>query len=271
MCRPSWRAAPPSRGRQWLSPAHAREASRVDGPGWVDVPHTRLRRAIAQRLGESKRDIPHFYVRRSVRIDELLDLRARLNAAGDVKVSVNDMVLRAVALAHQQVPDANVIWTDDAMRQFDSVDMSVAIASPNGLVTPVLRGVESLSLGQISGQVRTFVEQASSGRLQQRDLEGGSISVTNLGMFGVDEFAAIINPPQSAILAVGAGRVAAVVEDVDGERRVASATLMNLTFRWTTARSTVPWRRTGSTPWSRSSSHRSGWSCDRGEDRCYVA
>lgn len=184
----------------------------TDGP-WTDVPHTRLRRAIARRLTESKQDVPHFYVRRSVTLDPLLALRAHLVESTGTKVSVNDFLIRAIAVAHQQVPDANVIWTDKAMRRFDHVDVSVAIASERGLVTPVLRSVETTSITAISRQVRSFVEQADAGTLQQRDLEGGSITISNLGMYGVDEFSAIINPPQSAILAVGAGRPAAVVED----------------------------------------------------------
>jgi pyruvate dehydrogenase E2 component (dihydrolipoamide acetyltransferase) len=180
---------------------------------WTDVPHTRLRRAIARRLTESKQDVPHFYVRRSVTLDPLLELRTQLVESTGTRVSVNDFLVRAIAAAHQQVPEANVIWTDEAVRRFDHVDISVAIASERGLVTPVLRNVETSSLSAISRQVKAFVEQANAGTLQQRDLEGGSITISNLGMFGVDEFSAIINPPQSAILAVGAGRPTAVVED----------------------------------------------------------
>jgi pyruvate dehydrogenase E2 component (dihydrolipoamide acetyltransferase) len=184
----------------------------TDGP-WTDVPHSRLRRAIARRLTESKQDVPHFYVRRSVTLDPLLELRRQLVESTGTKVSVNDFLIKAIAAAHQQVPEANVIWTDEAMRRFDHVDISVAIASGRGLVTPVLRHVETSSLSAISRQVKAFVEQADAGTLQQRDLEGGSITLSNLGMYGVDEFSAIINPPQSAILAVGAGRPTAVVED----------------------------------------------------------
>ncbi len=180
---------------------------------WTEVPHTRLRRAVASRLTQSKQDIPHFYVKRTAVIDDLLTLRAQLNEHSPVKISVNDFIIRAVAVAHRAAPKANVIWTDEAMREFDSVDISVAIASERGLVTPVLRGVETSSLSAISTSVKSFVEQANSGRLQQRDLEGGSISVTNLGMFGVDEFSAIINQPQSAILAIGAGVPTARVVD----------------------------------------------------------
>lgn len=180
---------------------------------WTDVPHSRLRRAIARRLTESKQDVPHFYVRRSVTLDPLLELRTQLVGSTGTKVSVNDFLVRAIAAAHQQVPDANVIWTDEAIRRFDHVDVSVAIASERGLVTPVLRNVETSSVSAISRQVKAYVEQANAGTLQQRDLEGGSITLSNLGMYGVDEFSAIINPPQSAILAVGAGRPTPVVED----------------------------------------------------------
>lgn len=188
--------------------------------GYTDIPHTRLRRAIANRLTQSKQSIPHFYVKRTARIDALLDLRAQVNAVSDYKISVNDLVIRAVAAAHVQVPKANVIWTDDAIRQFDSVDIAVAIAGERGLVTPVLRSVEATSLSGIARSVKEFVQLANDGKLQQRDLEGGSISVTNLGMYGVEEFSAIINPPHAAILAVGAGKSAPTV--VDGALEVAT-------------------------------------------------
>lgn len=191
---------------------------------WTEVPHTRLRRTVASRLTQSKQDIPHFYVKRTAVIDDLVALRSQLNEHSTVKISVNDFIIRAVAVAHRSVPKANVIWTDAAMREFDSVDISVAIASERGLVTPVLRAVETRSLSAISTSVKSFVEQANSGRLQQKDLEGGSISVTNLGMFGVDEFSAIINPPQSAILAIGAAAPAARV--IDGV--VTAATTVSL-------------------------------------------
>lgn len=179
-------------------------AEPVAGAGFRDVPHSRPRRAVAARLTESKQTVPHFYLRRNAGVDDLLTLRQQLNEVSPVKISVNDLVLRAVAMAHQEVPEANVVWTDDALRQFDSVDIAVAIASERGLVTPVLRGVEKAAPSAIAAQVREFARQADQGTLRQGDLEGGSISVTNLGMYGVDEFSAIINPPHSAILAVGA-------------------------------------------------------------------
>jgi pyruvate dehydrogenase E2 component (dihydrolipoamide acetyltransferase) len=203
------------------APSPTAGPARPVGGGFHDEPHSRLRRAVATRLTQSKRTVPHFYLKRTAGLDALLALRAEVNAQVPVKISVNDFVIRAVAVAHVAVPEANVIWTDDAMRRFDTVDISVAVASERGLVTPVLRGVERSSLSGISTAVREFVALANTGKLQQRDLEGGSISVTNLGMYGVEEFAAIINPPQSAILAVGAARPVPVV--VDGEVVVRTA------------------------------------------------
>jgi pyruvate dehydrogenase E2 component (dihydrolipoamide acetyltransferase) len=199
--------------------------ARTDGPqpqtaGFRDVPHSRLRRAVANRVTTSKQTIPHFYVKRTATIDALLDLRKQLNSVAPQKISINDLVIKAVAVAHRAVPDANVIWTDEGMRQFESVDVAVAIAAERGLVMPVLRGIERMSPSAIAHQVRTYVRQAGEGTLQQGDLEGGSLSVSNLGMYGVEEFSAIINPPHSAILAVGAGLPAAVV--VEGTVQIAT-------------------------------------------------
>lgn len=178
---------------------------------YVDIPHTRMRRAIASRLAESTRDAPHFFVRGTARVDKLLKLRGRLNDYGAVRVSVNDLVVLAAARAHVLVPAMNVIWTPDAVRSFSRVDISVAIATDAGLVAPVLRGVDRLSLSGVVAATSDLVERARSGRLQQEELEGGTLTVTNLGVFGTEDFAAIINPPQSAILAVGATRRAPVV------------------------------------------------------------
>ncbi|MFI6285371.1 dihydrolipoamide acetyltransferase family protein [Streptomyces sp. NPDC051018] len=185
----------------------------ADGAPYEEVPHSRLRRAIATRLTASKQTVPHFYLKRTARIDELLALRRRLNEVSPQKISVNDLVVLAVAAAHTGVPEANVIWTETGMRRYASVDIAVAIASGRGLVTPVLRSVERSSPSAVAREIRAYAEQADEGRLQQRDLEGGSITVTNLGMYGVEEFSAIINPPHSAVLAVGAGRQEPVVTD----------------------------------------------------------
>ena len=185
----------------------------TDAP-YEDVPHSRLRRAVAERLATSKREAPHFYVRTTVRVERLLALRAELNDAldGEVKVSVNDLVVKAVALAHERVPDLNVTWTDDAVRRWHTADIAVAVATDRGLLTPVLRDVGHRSVSQVATTVRELAGRAREGRLRQADLDGGSITVTNLGMFGVEEFAAIINPPHAAILAVGAVREEPVVE-----------------------------------------------------------
>ncbi|MFC7641175.1 2-oxo acid dehydrogenase subunit E2 [Streptosporangium lutulentum] len=194
-------------------PPRTSRAAAAPGSDFEEIPHSRLRRAVAGRLTESKQTIPHFYLRRNARIDALLALRSQLNDVSPHRISVNDLVLRAVAIAHVEVPDANVIWTEEGMRRFESVDIGVAIASERGLVTPVLRGVQNAAPSAVARQVGAYVRQANEGKLLQSDLEGGSISVTNLGMFGVDEFSAIINPPQSAILAVGAGKAVPVVAD----------------------------------------------------------
>ena len=187
--------------------------------GSTDVPHTPMRRAIARRLTESKQTVPHFTLRATVRADRLLELRADLAAIG-TKVSVTDLLVKAAARAHTVVPGMNAIWTPDATRTFASVDIAVAVATGTGLVTPVVRGVERASVGAIAGTVRDLVERARAGRLRQEELEGGSLTLTNLGMYGTEEFAAIINPPQSAILAVGAARQEPVV--VDGQLAVAT-------------------------------------------------
>jgi pyruvate dehydrogenase E2 component (dihydrolipoamide acetyltransferase) len=207
------------------------EAAQSADARWTEVPHSRLRRAVARRLTESKQQVPHFYVRRTVVLDELVKLRSQVNEASPTRISVNDFLIRAMAVAHTEVPEANVIWTDEAMRQFDSVDISVAIASERGLVTPVLRGVEQSSLSAISTQVKTFVAKANEGKLQQSDLEGGSISISNLGMYGVDDFSAIINPPQSAILAVGAGRPTPVAVGEKVKVRTAAELVLSVDHR----------------------------------------
>jgi pyruvate dehydrogenase E2 component (dihydrolipoamide acetyltransferase) len=181
--------------------------------GLADAPISRARRAIAARLTESTRTIPHFYLRGSARVDELLSLRATLNQLAPAQISVNDFILKAVAYAHQLVPTMNVVWAADTIRSMSSVDLGVAVAAPGGLVTPVLRSVERMPISVVATTTRDFVERARAGRLKQHELEGGSSTVTNLGMYGTEEFAAIINPPQSSILAVGAIRKEPVVTD----------------------------------------------------------
>ena len=197
------------------------------GTQFTDVPHTGMRRAIARRLTESKATVPHFYLTADVRVDELLALRARLNEASTIRISVNDLVLKAVAGAFGDVPDANAIWTESATRRFDSVDLAVAVSVPNGLLTPVVRGADSLSIGTLAAAVRDLAERARDGKIKQHELEGGSFSVSNLGMYGTSEFSAIINPPHAGILAVGAASRRPIVTDT-GELGV--GTMMTVTL-----------------------------------------
>jgi len=195
------------------SPAPAYPAPVSGEAGYTDRPHTGMRRAIARRLTESKTTVPHFYVTADCRVEKLLAARSEMNEATGVKVSVNDWVMKAVATALMEVPDANVIWTDDALRYFNRADIAVAVAIEGGLLTPVLHGVESMSLTQINAEVNRLATKAREGSISQAEIEGGSFSVSNLGMYGTDSFQAILNPPQSGILAVGAARDAVVVED----------------------------------------------------------
>ncbi|GAA5051342.1 pyruvate dehydrogenase E2 component (dihydrolipoamide acetyltransferase) [Thermocatellispora tengchongensis] len=209
------------------STAAPRPAASEAGTAYEVIPHSRIRRTIAGRLAQSKQNAPHFYLKGQVRVGELLALRQRINADGRAKISVNDLLIKAIAMAHVTVPEMNVVWTADAVHRFHTVDVSVAIATDTGLVTPVLRSVETLSLSAVSAQVRTFTDQARNGTLRQGDLEGGSITISNLGMYAVEEFTAIINPPQAAILAVGtATRIPVVTQDGSLE----AADVMTLTL-----------------------------------------
>jgi pyruvate dehydrogenase E2 component (dihydrolipoamide acetyltransferase) len=194
--------------------------------GYTDAPHSRMRKAIAARLTQSKQTAPHFYVRGSAEVDALLALRKSINESGDVKISVNDLIVKAAARAHVLVPAMNVVWLDDAVRSFDTVDIAVAVASDRGLMTPVVRDVGRRSIGAIAADTHDLAGRARDGKLRQEELEGGSLSISNLGMFGTEEFSAIINPPQAAILAVGAARPEAVVHD--GEIAVASVLKVTL-------------------------------------------
>jgi pyruvate dehydrogenase E2 component (dihydrolipoamide acetyltransferase) len=190
------------------------------------IPHTPTRRAIARRLTESKATTPHFYLSTECVVDELIALRGRIKQTAAVKVSVNDFVVMAVAAAFADVPEANVTWSDEGLVAHGSVDVSIAVATEGGLVTPVLRGVEGRRLSSIARETRALAERARERRLLQHELEGGTFTVSNLGMYGTLEFSAIINPPQSGILAVGAARPQPVV--VDGA--VTAATVMRCTL-----------------------------------------
>ena len=193
--------------------AEAASAAVPGDTGTTEIPHSRLRRAVAARLTQSKQEAPHFYVSGTARVDRLLTVRREVEAATGTKVSVNDLVVRAVGRAHELVPELNVTWTEDAVVQHRRVDVGIAVATERGLMTPVVTDVTGRSLLDLSHVVRDLATRAASGGLRQHELEGGTVAVSNLGMFGVEEFSAIINPPHASILAVGAAREEAVVVD----------------------------------------------------------
>jgi pyruvate dehydrogenase E2 component (dihydrolipoamide acetyltransferase) len=218
--------AKPAAAAQSSASTSPASTSSGGGAGYTAIPHTGMRKAIARRLTESKSTVPHFYLTADCRVDALLAARAQANALSPVKLSVNDFVVRAVAAAFGDVPEANVTWTDTHLRRWDAIDIAVAVATEGGLLTPVVRDVGSKSITEVSRSITELVDRARAGRLRQDELEGGSFSVTNLGMYGTTEFSAILNPPQSGILAVGAATPQAVV--VDGQ--VVVATVMRCTL-----------------------------------------
>jgi len=196
-----------------------------------------MRKTIARRLTEAKNTIPHFYLTVDCEIDALLALRTQLNAAAPVKktdkgdqpaykLSVNDMVIKALALSLRDVPDANVSWTDAAMVRHHHADIGVAVAIPGGLITPIVRRAEEKSLSAISNEMKDLATRARTRKLKPEEYQGGSSAVSNLGMYGIKDFAAVINPPHATILAVGAGEQRAVVKN--GEITV--ATIMSVTL-----------------------------------------
>ena len=191
------------------------------------VPHTGMRRAIARRLTESKQNVPHFYLTVDCRMDALLALRAQANQGGAVKLSVNDFIVRAAALALREVPEVNASWHDDAVEYHAGADISVAVATDGGLVTPIVRDADVKPLSAIAGEIVELAGRAKINRLKPEEFTGGSLTVSNLGMYGIGQFAAIINPPQAAILAVGAAERRPVV-DADGA--LVAASVMTVTL-----------------------------------------
>ncbi len=180
------------------------------------VPMDKIRKIVARRLTESKQNIPHFYLRMNVAIDDLLSLRKTANVVLGVKASINDYLIRAVAVALSRHADINVQVHGDAIHHFPHADIAIAVASPKGLVTPVVRSADLMRVDQIAGATSALIAKAQAGKLSMGDMEGGTFSISNLGMFGIDQFDAIINPPQGAILAVG-GITRMLTEQADGE------------------------------------------------------
>ncbi len=196
---------------------------------YQDAPASTMRKVIAQRLQEAKREVPHFYLTVDCEVDALLETRAQLNERSDAySLSVNDFVIRAAALALRKVPAANASWVDGALRQYASADVSVAVAIEDGLVTPIVRNADAKGLAEISAEVKELAGRARARPmgLALEEYQGGTFSVSNLGMYGIKEFAAIINPPQSMILAVGAAEQRPVVKD----GALAVATMMSCTL-----------------------------------------
>ena len=196
-------------------------------PAYTELPVSGIRKIVARRLVEAKRDAPHFYLTIDCEIDGLLKIRQDLNArSDDYKLSVNDFVIRAAALALKRVPAANASWAETVIRRYHAADISVAVAIPDGLITPIVRNADAKGLAVISNEMKNLADRARAGKLKPEEFQGGTFSVSNLGMYGIREFAAVINPPQGAILAVGAGEKRAIVKD----GALAVATVMSCTL-----------------------------------------
>ena len=201
------------------------------GENFTEIPHSNMRTVIADRLTKSSNEIPHFFLTIECEIDRLLEMRKDLNnraseGEGFYKLSVNDFVVRAVALAIKKVPMVNVSWTDKAMRQLNNIDISIAVATEGGLITPIIRNADQKGLTEISLETKLLANKARDSKLTPEEYQGGSFTISNLGMYGVKEFSAIINQPQSCILAVGAGEKRAVVK----KDTLSIATMMSCTL-----------------------------------------
>ncbi len=225
-------AAPPvQQAKPEAKPAPKPAAAPVTAPHQL-VPNSTMRKVIARRLLESHQLVPNFYVTMDIEIDALLKLRADLNGRapkdgpGTFKLSVNDLVIKAAAAALRRVPKVNATFTEDATILYDDIDISVAVSMPDGLITPIVRKADQKGLAAISNEMKDLGARAKSGKLKPEEFQGGSFSISNLGMFGVKQFTAIINPPQAAILAVGAGEKRPVVKD----GALAVATVMTCTL-----------------------------------------
>lgn len=185
------------------------------GQSYTEEPNSGVRKVIARRLLEAKQNIPHFYLTIDCNIDALLALRKQLNSRDDAdyKLSVNDFVIKASAVAMRRVPMVNATWTDEAIRLYDNVDVAIAVATDGGLITPIIRNADQKGLSVLSNEMKELAGRARDNKLKPEEYQGGGFSISNLGMFGIKEFSAIVNPPQSAILAVGAGEQRPIVKD----------------------------------------------------------
>ena len=226
---PAARAAEPAAAP---APAAAKAPAAPITAPHTAVPNSSMRKVIAKRLSESKATVPHFYVSMDIELDALLKLRADLNSRapkegpGAFKLSVNDLIIKAAARVLRQFPNVNASWTDDAIIQYHDVDISVAVSIPDGLITPIVRKADQKGLAAISNEMKDLAARARSGKLKLEEFQGGGFSISNMGMYGVTDFAAIINPPQAGILAVSAGQQRPVVKD----GALAIATVMTCTL-----------------------------------------
>jgi pyruvate dehydrogenase E2 component (dihydrolipoamide acetyltransferase) len=224
-------AAPPAVAAAAAPAPVARPAAPITAPG-QKIPLSNIKRVTARRLTEAKQTVPHFYVSIDVELDALLKLRAELNARspkdgpGAFKLSVNDLLIKACAVTLRRVPKVNASFTDDGIFLYDDVDISVAVSIPDGLITPIIRKADQKGLAAISNEAKGLFARAKAGKLKPEEFQGGGFSISNMGMYGVRDFAAIINPPQAAILAVAAGEQRPVVKD----GALAVATVMTVTL-----------------------------------------
>ncbi len=203
---------------------------------YASIPNNNMRKVIARRLTESKQFVPHFYLTVSIELDKLLEVRKELNNEAEMlagkdgkaayKLSVNDLIIKAAALGLKRIPGANAMWTEEAILRFNNIDISVAVATDGGLITPIIRNADQKTTVQISSEMKDLAARARTGKLKPEEFQGGGFSISNLGMYGVKHFAAIINPPQGCILAVGAGEERVVAK----KGQMAIANVMDATL-----------------------------------------
>lgn len=199
---------------------------------FIDIPLTNMRQTIAKRLTQSKQSVPHYYLTVNLQVDELLKFRERANemlSKENVKLSVNDFIVKAAALACKRVPEVNSSWQESFIRQYNRVDVSVAVSTDNGLITPIIFGAENKGIQDIGSEMKQLAEKARQGKLQPHEFQGGTFTISNLGMFNINHFTAVINPPQSAILAVGTTQKTVIPTDED-ERGFRTANTLNVTL-----------------------------------------
>ena len=211
------------------APSHAPPPPPPMGAGeFIDIPMTNMRQTIAKRLTQSKQTIPHYYLTVNLKVDELLELRQRVNnmlSKDGVKLSVNDFIVKAAALSCKKVPQVNSIWQETFIRQYNRVDICVAVATDSGLITPIVFNAENKGIQDIGTEIKALADRARLGKLQPHEFQGGTFTISNLGMFDISHFTAVINPPQSAILAVGSTQQVLVPSETDADKFKVTNTL----------------------------------------------